>query len=367
MEIYDDSYRLLAARLDALPNGFPATAGGHELRLLAKLFTPEEATLAAGLRLTLEPAGEIAARLGADPAALAGQLRGMARRGLIKAGRLPTTGARRELGFAILPFIVGIYEMQGSTIDAELARLFEDYYKAAFGRAMDVQPAVHRVIPVQKTVRFDMEVRPYESAADIVRANRAWGVVDCICRKQKALIGEGCGHPIDVCMTLSPVAGAFDNVAGVKPLTEEGALDTLRRSAEAGLVHSVTNSQEGLWYICNCCTCSCGVLRGLAELGHANVVARSAFVNQVDEDRCLACETCVEQCQFGALALTPAGPVAVDAVRCLGCGVCVPFCPESALGLVRRPEAEVLPTPVTEQDWRAARAAARGLDLTAVM
>ena len=36
----DDIYRKLAQRLDAIPNGFPATESGVELRLLAKIFTP---------------------------------------------------------------------------------------------------------------------------------------------------------------------------------------------------------------------------------------------------------------------------------------------------------------------------------------
>jgi electron transport complex protein RnfB len=356
----DETYRLLAERLDALPNGFPAAPDGAELRLLRKLFTPDEAALAASLRMTLETPAEIAARTGHDEAGLAAQLKGMARRGLIKAGRVPG-----GLGYGLLPFVVGIYEMQGGTIDAELARLFEDYYRQAFGQVIAIQPHVHRVIPVQKTVRFDMEVHPYESAAGIVAACRSWGVVDCICRKQKALIGEPCGHPIDNCMVLSPAAGSFDGDSHVRALTQEEALETLRRAAEAGLVHSVSNNQEGIWYICNCCTCSCGVLRGLAELGMANVIARSAFVNQVDETLCGACGLCVEQCQFGALTLDTV--VRVNSVRCVGCGVCVPVCPEGALGLVRRPDAEVLPPPVTGDDWLAARAAARGLDLAVVL
>ena len=356
----EEQYRMLAERLDALPNGFPPTPDGAELRLLRKLFTPEEAALAAALRMTLETPVEIAARTGRDEAGLAKQLKGMARRGLIKAGR-----ASGGLGYGLLPFVVGIYEMQAGTIDAELARLFEDYYRQAFGGALSIRPQVHRVIPVQKTVRVDMEVRPYESAAEIVAACRAWGVVDCICRKQKALIGEPCGHPLDVCMVMSPGAGAFSGTDAIRTLTEEEALATLRRAAEAGLVHSVTNSQEGLWYICNCCTCSCGILRGMAELGMANVVARSAFVNQVDQALCGACGLCVEWCQFDALALDET--VHVDRVRCVGCGVCVPVCPDRALELIRRPDAEVLPPPVTGDDWLDARAAARGLDLAKVL
>ena len=63
-----DPYKLLAERLDALPNGFPPTPDGAELRLLAKLFTPEEALLACQLRLTPETPAQIAARVGGDPA-----------------------------------------------------------------------------------------------------------------------------------------------------------------------------------------------------------------------------------------------------------------------------------------------------------
>jgi ferredoxin len=358
-------YRRLAERLDALPNGFPPTDDGAELRLLAKLFTPEEADLAAQLRLTLETPAEIAARLdgriGNDPKAIRARLKSLARRGLIKAGRQ----AAGKLGYGLLPFVVGIYEFQVETMDAELARLFEDYYRQAFGKTLAIEPPVHRVIPVDQSIRVDMEIRPFESAADIVANTQAWGVVDCICRKQKALINEPCEHPLDVCMVLSQTPGAFDQSSTVRALTRDEAMATLRRSAEAGLVHSVSNNQRGLWYICNCCTCSCGILRGMADLGIANVIARSAFVNEVDEALCLGCGDCLENCQFDALTL--ADKVQVNGTRCVGCGVCVSFCPEEALGLIRRPARQILPIPATEPDWLAERATNRGLDLAEVL
>src|SRR5512137_3033177 len=83
----DQAYRRLAARLNELPNGFPPTPDGAELRLLAYLFTPEEAALAAQLRLTLETPAEIAVRIGGDAQTLRKQLKSMVARGLITAGR----------------------------------------------------------------------------------------------------------------------------------------------------------------------------------------------------------------------------------------------------------------------------------------
>jgi heterodisulfide reductase subunit A-like polyferredoxin len=167
-------------------------------------------------------------------------------------------------------------------------------------------------------------------------------------------------------MVFSPVAGAFDHSDTIRALSQEQALETLHKAAQAGLVHTVSNTRAGNHYICNCCTCSCGILRGMADMGIANVVARSAFVNKVDEELCMACETCVEYCQFEALHLEHA-LMQVDTIRCVGCGVCVPACPEAALALVRRPESEILPVPESEDVWLEERAMARGIDINRVL
>ena len=356
----DDPYRRLAERLDALPNGFPPTQDGTELRLLAKLFTPEEAELAAQLRLTLETPSQIATRTGNDPALLAPRLKGMARHGLIAWGRLDS-----GLGYGLLPFVVGIYELQVESIDAELAQLFEEYYAKAFGGVLAPQPTLHRVVPVGESVGSGIEVHPYESVVQIVSRARSWGVLDCICRKQKALIGKLCEHPIDVCMALSEEPQAFEHSTFVRPLDLEGALHTLRRAAQSGLVHSVSNTRAGASYICNCCTCSCGIMRGIAELGIANVIARSAFVARVEDELCVGCDLCLDRCQFGALSMDTVAHV--DRARCVGCGLCIPSCPEDALIMDRRSADEILPIPADASEWQMQRAVARGKTLEDVL
>lgn len=166
-------------------------------------------------------------------------------------------------------------------------------------------------------------------------------------------------------MVLSPTPGAFDNTSAVRALTSEEAQETLLRAAKAGLVHSVNNSQDDVWYICNCCTCSCGILRGLKEMGLANVVARSAFVNSVNEDLCIGCENCVSACQFEALSYDLTARV--DVKRCVGCGVCVVACSEGALSLVRRAELDVTIPPLDEESWRVERVQSRGKSVGAVL
>ncbi|MCJ7549721.1 MAG: hypothetical protein MUQ30_08585, partial [Anaerolineae bacterium] len=168
----DDVYRTLAQRLDAMPNGFPATEGGSELRFLETLFTAEEALLA-GL-MSLEPASteEIAAwaamasGAGVDVREARGILKGMVRKGLITVHRDQGEGAR-GLSFALMPFVVGFYEAQLPRMDAEMAALFETYFQDS--RGLDVPgPALHRVIPVGAAVKQDVAIQPYEQAAALL-------------------------------------------------------------------------------------------------------------------------------------------------------------------------------------------------------
>ena len=50
-----------------------------------------------------------------------------------------------------------------------------------------------------------------------------------------------------------------------------------------------------------------------------NVVARSAFVNQVDDNLCISCGDCIDQFQFEVRSLEATAHVGV--LRCVGCGV----------------------------------------------
>ncbi|HSJ58642.1 MAG TPA: 4Fe-4S binding protein [Anaerolineae bacterium] len=351
----DDIYRQLAQRLDAIPNGFSPTESGVELRLLARIFEPQEAAVAAVMELRLEPASAIAARAGLDPRDTYRLLKTMARKGQVRAGR-----KGHELGFALMPFVVGIYEEQLPRMDAELASLFEAYFLESAGFMSRYEPAVHRVIPVQEAIPAGVEIYPYEQASALLEQAQAWGVRECICRLQQKLIGKGCDRPLESCLAFAPVPGAFDNSDVTRAITKEQALDILRQAAAAGLIHSPGNYRDGHFYICNCCTCCCGVLRGVAEFSLPTAIARADFVATADPALCAGCGDCVARCQFGALALVD-DVCCVDSGRCVGCGQCVTVCPSGALALARRPAGEIDPLPADMFDWASRRARARGL------
>ncbi|HID87018.1 MAG TPA: 4Fe-4S ferredoxin [Anaerolineae bacterium] len=353
----EDVYRQLAQRLDAIPNGFPATESGVELRLLAKIFTPEEAALAAVMRLTREPAAAIAARAGVDPDTAYRTLKGMVRKGLIRAKR-----GKDQLTFGLMPFVVGLYEEQLPRMDGELAALFEQYYQETRAGILRDAPPLHRVIPVGEAIPFDLEIFPYQRASELLEGAKAWGVRDCICRVQQRLVGKGCDRPVENCLVFAPVEGAFDHSDVTRPITKEEALRILREAEEAGLVHSTGNYRDGHFYICNCCTCCCGVLRGVAEFGIPTAIARSDFHAVVEAEECIGCGDCVERCQFGALSV-PEDLCVVEVARCVGCGLCTTACSTGALRLERRPEGEVPPPPANIKEWMIQRAQERRISI----
>ncbi|MEE8593453.1 MAG: 4Fe-4S binding protein, partial [Candidatus Bipolaricaulota bacterium] len=331
----DDVYRRLATRVDEIPNGFPATESGVELRLLAKMFTPEEARLASIMRLTPESPSDIADRADVHDETALGDLKAMASKGLISVAR---TGD--EPAFSLRPFVVGFYEAWLPRMDEEYASLLEAYFQETRGMILSDSPSIHRVIPVDLAIPFEVEIFPYERASALLDRAKSWGVRDCICRVQKKLIGQACSHPIENCLMFAPVENAFEGSEDIRPLSKEEALNVLREAEKAGLVHSSANYRRGNTYICNCCTCSCGIMRGIAEFGIQTAVAHSAFRATVETEKCVGCETCLDRCQFGALSLSD-GTAHIDPNRCAGCGLCVTTCSVEALQLERRPEDEV--------------------------
>lgn len=351
------AYLKLAEGLDKLPHGYPKTDSGVEIEILEKLFEPLEAQIACELQSKSEPVSVIAERASMDLEEVKRSLKGMARKGLIRVKK-----GDGEMKFGLMPFVVGFYENQLPRMNTELAQLFERYFHDSRAGIVRFSPSVHRVIPVGESVSMDLEIFPYEEASEIIENAKSWGVRDCICRVQQRLIGSGCEHEVESCMVFAPVEGAFDHSEVDRAISKEEAFQILRSAAESGLVHSAANQQQGLHYICNCCTCCCGILRGLAEYDIPTAVSRSNFRAEVDEDICSSCGDCIERCQFGALTLGDDTCI-VDHSRCVGCGQCTTVCSTESLHLIRLSSAEMTVPPEDLHAWMATRAKERNISI----
>ncbi|MFQ5831193.1 MAG: 4Fe-4S binding protein [Candidatus Thorarchaeota archaeon] len=271
-----------------------------------------------------------------------------------------STGRR----YALTVFLGGIWEGQIQRMDREFAQLMEDYFDKGRGVGhFHTEPAVFRVIPVNRAITPELEVYPFEVAENIVQGAKSWGLRECMCKKQLGVLDQDCEYPTSVCLLISSRPGAYDDDALTKPISKEESLDILLKAEEAGLIHCSSNVQQGHSYICNCCTCCCAMLRGLVQLGQPHAFVNSNFQASVEQGACAGCGDCVVRCQFDALSLVQ-DICQVDNSRCVGCGVCSIACPENALRLVSRDSAERKTPPESRTDWNTRRAISRGLDMS---
>ncbi len=351
----DTVYNELARLLDTIPNGFPPTESGVEIKLLKKIFTPEEAALTLNLGLNYETTDMIARKTGRDGKELQKTLLAMRDRGLIFGVLIGETAL-----FKLMPFVFGIYEMQLNRMDMEFIEMMESYWREAFGEKFySSGPSILKVLPLEKEIPSGSEIAPYESLSAIINGAKAWAVGDCICKKEKAMKGHRCDRPMEVCMGFAPIENYFDDYFWGRPITREEAFSVLDKAEEAGLVHMVNNIREGQFFVCNCCECCCGMLRGINEFGFNDAVARSRFIAVIDENLCTACGACLDRCQVRAIDLNDTATVNH---RCIGCGLCVSVCPSGAIAMEARNEDAVEYVPKNEKEWFDLREKSRGGD-----
>ena len=354
----DEIYKRLAGVLNELPNGFPSTESGVEIKLLKKIFSPEQADLFCDLKLTFETAEQIAARTGR-------QLEGLERKLISMAfsGQLMMIRPGPVRMFRLMPWIFGIYEFQLSRIDREFAELHEEYSEY-FGRDFFSQkPQLMKTLPVEVTIPFSQEALPYEKVSSIIENGQSFLINECICKKERGLLGKPCSRPLEVCLAIAPIPGVFDKSPIGRVVTKKEAYELLERSENAGLVHLASKIKSGHFFICNCCKCCCGVLRAIIELGiPASQVINSSYHALINAEECSGCGVCAdERCQVEAIKET-GETYSIDPQRCIGCGLCINTCPTEAIRMVHREQDKIISPPDNEYDWYKERARIRGLD-----
>lgn len=350
-----DVYERLAAKLDELPSGFPSTESGVELKILQKIFTPEEAELTLQMSPEPETIEVIAERFGEPEPEMQAILDDMMRKGHI--GSAVIAG---QWMYKMIPFVIGIYEYQLNRIDKELAVLFEEYLPTFAREVGSIKPALMRVVPVKKQIKAELSVPRYDDLRSMVNEAKSFLLLECICRKERALEGHRCTHSLETCLGFASEEGAFDGYPRGRGISKEQAIEVLNGAEEAGLVQSAYNIQEGHHnHVCLCCSCCCGLLRGLKGFKAPYLVGKGSFRASINQDTCSACGVCAEErCPMEAIVETDSG-YEVLTERCIGCGVCTPTCPTDSITLIQRPEAGLDTPPVNMKEWSKERTANR--------
>ena len=330
----EDIYRTLQKRLDGYSLGFPATDSGIEIEILKELFTEEDAEMFLNLSQKLETPEVVALRAGRPTDEVAAHLGRMYEKGLLF--RLKKGDAVR---YGAIPFVHGLFEFQVADLEPRMAGLIERYLQEGLHNAITTgAPAFLRTVPVQRTLAVAHNVAAYEDASEILRKADKIVVTDCICRKQKQLVGRGCGKPMEACFMFGSMGQYYVDRKMGREIGVDEAIKILTEAQEAGLVTQPATAQNP-GGMCNCCGDCCGVLTSLKK--HPKPAERvfSNYFAEVDKDLCSGCETCLERCQMEAIKIDEENTAGIDLNRCIGCGLCVAACPEEAIQLIPKPEA----------------------------
>jgi Na+-translocating ferredoxin:NAD+ oxidoreductase subunit B len=360
MNTTSEVYYRLANVLDTLPNGFPSTESGAEIKLLKKVFTPEQADLFCNMRLSFETVEQIALRTGRPQEGLEEKLLSMWRDGQLFSIQMGDTRF-----FKMMPWLFGVYEFQVYRLDNEFAELHDEYMPVYGMQFFSKNPQLMRVLPIEKEVSVQQEAMSYQRVSTLIEQGQSFLANDCICKKEQGLLGKPCDRPLQVCLAIAPVPGIFDNSPVGRVLSRDEAYELLKQTEEAGLVHLTSNVQHGNIYICNCCKCCCGVLNAINKLGiPALEVVNSHYYAKINPDKCLSCGLCKdERCQVFAI---DEGEEAFRIIpeKCIGCGLCISTCPSEAIQLVHRDKEKVEDPPMTEDAWFEERGRKRGMDFS---
>ena len=172
-------------------------------------------------------------------------------------------------------------------------------------------------------------------------------VSHCYCRHEGDLSGNPCEKPKENCFNFGPFAKFLAERGFGRLIDRPEAQKIMKEAEEAGLVHCASNTTDTIGFVCNCCSCHCGIMRSMQSPGGIGMAAASDFIVQFDEEGCTACETCVDRCQVKAISMGD-DVAEIDYSLCIGCGLCISICPTEALSLIAREEKIVPPKDYAE-------------------
>lgn len=185
------------------------------------------------------------------------------------------------------------------------------------------------------------QVVPLEDAIAILEHCAAEPIIEknCMCRYMSRGIKEAC------CINFGVMSEIIDKLPRFIPekekyfLTRSQAIDRFKEHNKKGYIGTIWFGPYP--YINNLCSCAnpeCAGIRPRIDFGIKSIF-KAEYIIHFHDDLCTGCRSCVNYCQFGALAYNRSlKRITVDYKKCFGCGVCRQACAQGALHMIPRDE-----------------------------
>jgi ferredoxin/predicted transcriptional regulator len=341
----EDIYRKLMKHLGSVGIGYPQS--DDLLEVLKKTLTREEAEIALGLPIRLNPfeveeVDLIASRVRRSIEEVKEILERLAKKGFLYRQK----NSSGKIGYAFIQMGFGIPQIfywKGEITDKvkEISPALRKISEKGISKFRGSENTrLYRYIPVNKAVDHALQaVYSYDMITEVIKKAKKIAVVNCPCRQIARLLTDSkCTHSLEVCLKLNDMAEFVLEKGYGRELSKLEALDTIRKTEEEGLIHFVDNCQEEVQHNCNCCSCCCwNVMPIKNRLIPRDYLMATYYLRTTDEEVCTGCGQCSEDCPLEIITMEDDKPV-VDETICIGCGVCLLHCPTGAAMLKKKGE-----------------------------
>lgn len=348
------SYQKLSRRLNLFTQGAPPSDLLYQI--LALLFSEPEAELVAALPIKPFTAEQAARNWKTTEVKAEQTLQRLASRALLVDVRL-----NGKTEYVLPPPMAGFFEFalmrtRGDIDQKLLSELYEEYITVEddFIRQLFLtgKTQLGRVF-VQEAMlgnEHTLHVLDYERATEVIETASDIGVGLCYCRHKREHQGRSCNAEMDICMTFNTVAASLVRNGYARRVERTECKELLHRAWEQNLAQFGENVQNGVNFICNCCSCCCEAMLAAQRFGYEHPVHTSNYIASVAEN-CSGCGHCLATCPVKVISLEAENAdgsgrksAVIDEDHCLGCGVCARNCRIEALSM--QPRARRVITPV---------------------
>lgn len=284
--------------------------------------------------------------------------------------------------YRILPLImVGVFEytfmdkIEYTEKEKKIAQLFEELFdevqEVVQERYDQMAPLFRQMPPIDRTVpsfedtasgeEITIEVNeeldaPTEQVLPVQRVEKIIdkfddiAVAHCFCRQHKALLGHECKQnpPEECCFTFGKSARFVSSQGFGRLISKEEAKKIIKECEEANLVHKAYHPHGKIerdeTSLCNCCSDCCGTF-DLWRKGVTPMVNSTNYLSNINQELCVGCGTCVDQCPVDAIELNDEEKATRNPDYCIGCGICARSCPEGAISMLEGQRTVYVPPP----------------------
>ncbi len=297
---------------------------------LASVMTEEEAQLTSHMKVR-EPLtfAQLQQRCGLDEAALQKLLDDLAVKGIIEYNweNLDGKNPDHEKRYVLPMFVPGsaeftVMNQQQMEEHPEISTFFERMSYLPLTKVTKMVPpggagiGMH-VIPVERAIEHENQAVDVERISHWLKKYDRFAAGACSCRVAERVRGGNAGSdPQNWCIAVGDMADYCVETGKGHFITYDEVLDILLLAEKNGYVHQITNidGSDKIFAVCNCDVDVCYALR-TSQLFNTPNMSRSAYIAEVDGEKCVACAGCVEVCPAGAVQLGQKIPTTNGAIE----------------------------------------------------